>query len=1217
MEEGLSYCASLQKPTAVTGAVVGNFRNTNELDMMVARVSRVEHLLVTAEGLKPHREIPIFGRIASINSFKLPGEELNSLLILTAKYHLAILSFAEDGQPRTRAFGHVADKVGRPAETGIITCVHESGLIALRLYEAHLKLIQWQDGRDLKNFNVRFEDYDITDVAFLENTDEPTIAYLYQDLNGRHLKVCELDLENKELHSPLWQQSNIEAATTLLVPVPSPYGGLIVVGQESIIYQKRPSHYTAIAPPLIHMARFNCCGRIDRTGERFLLGDMSGRLFMLLLIRDPAKEDEIRDIKIELLGEISIPECIVYLDNSVAFVGSRLGDSQLIRLSTEPVDAESNSFVNVIDTYPSLGPIRDLILMDVDGQTQIVCASGAFKEGSLRIIRSGIGIDEMATVELAGIKGLFPLRIGNDELDNYLVVSFADVTHLLMIDSEDLEDTQIPDFDLTKRTLWAGNLSLPGTRLLQITSERVQMLSGDGTFTAKWAPDPPCRISLASVNQAGAQLLLSSGPRLFYLRVESDQIMLLHRLECADEVACLDISPLGGRTLSDFFSIGFWSEHSVAVYALKPGTVPALVAEERLSSEFVPRSMLMVTMEGSHFLFVALGDGTVIHFRMDSLTGALSAQKKFTLGTQPTSLCLFQSPKKNALNVFACSDRPTVIYSSNHKLSFSNVNLRSVTQICPLNSEFYRDCLALSDGENLVIGTIDDIQKLHIRTVPLGETVHRLAYQPESNLVAILTTRCDDFFTANRLSSRPSISVVGAKSSGSSKQAFSASFAGTAPSSGGEASSSQTQQSSSSCDHFGIATTATSSDCGEVHSVCFLDANTFECVHVLELNKTETGLSITSAHLGDDPHPYFAIGTANVIPEENECKQGRLLVVQTSQDEEGGNLKIRTVTEKEVKGAAYSVTTLGNKLICTVNNTVRLFEWTPERELRLECSNFNNILALYLKTKGDVVLVADLMRSVTVLGYKAVDSTFEELARDYSTEWTSACEIVDSETFLAAENNHNIYCCKIDVNAESDEDRSRLKQVGLYYLGEMINVFRRGSIVSAQQRERDCGAAGTAHGLMEIEDGGAAKFCENGGKTGRNGTPMATTAPFFSNPIIYGTSDGGLGTIVQVPPHIYSFLHELQKAITAKTHNCLRVDHNIYRSFFTERRNEQPIGFIDGDLVETVTEMPREMLEIVVDGLRLWREPDTMDEKSVTARPEDVLKLVEDLAQIR
>ena len=49
---------------------------------------------------------------------------------------------------------------------------------------------------------------------------------------------------------------------------------------------------------------------------------------------------------------------------------------------------------------------------------------------------------KMATVELAGIKAIFTLRI-NSELDNYLVLSFADVTHLLLIDQEELEDTQI------------------------------------------------------------------------------------------------------------------------------------------------------------------------------------------------------------------------------------------------------------------------------------------------------------------------------------------------------------------------------------------------------------------------------------------------------------------------------------------------------------------------------------------------------------------------------------------------------------------------------------------------------------------------------------------------------------------------------------------------------------------------------------------------------
>lgn len=80
-----------------------------------------------------------------------------------------------------------------------------------------------------------------------------------------------------------------------------------------------------------------------------------------------------------MLGDVSTPECLVYLDNSVVFVGSRLGDSQLIKLSTEPVNAESNSFVIVLDILTNLGPIRDFVIMDNDGQKQLVTCSGAFK----------------------------------------------------------------------------------------------------------------------------------------------------------------------------------------------------------------------------------------------------------------------------------------------------------------------------------------------------------------------------------------------------------------------------------------------------------------------------------------------------------------------------------------------------------------------------------------------------------------------------------------------------------------------------------------------------------------------------------------------------------------------------------------------------------------------------------------------------------------------
>lgn len=71
---------------------------------------------------------------------------------------------------------------------------------------------------------------------------------------------------------------------------------------------------------------------------------------------------------------------------------------------------------------------------------------------------------------------------------------------------------------------------------------------------------------------------------------------------------------------------------------------------------------------------------------------------------------------------------------------------------------------------------------------------------------------------------------------------------------------------------------------------------------------------------------------------------------------------------------------------------VRLYEWTAEKELRTECNHYNNIMALYLKTKGDFILVGDLMRSVLLLAYKPMEGNFEEVrgsVRRGSLEGTS------------------------------------------------------------------------------------------------------------------------------------------------------------------------------------------------------------------------------------
>lgn len=157
--------------------------------------------------------------------------------------------------------------------------------------------------------------------------------------------------------------------------------------------------------------------------------------------------------------------------------------------------------------------------------------------------------------------------------------------------------------------------------------------------------------------------------------------------------------------------------------------------------------------------------------------------------------------------------------------------------------------------------------------------------------------------------------------------------------------------------------------------------------------------------------------------------------------------KLTPVSEKEIKGACYSLAEFNGKLLASINSTVRLFEWTAEKELRLECSHFNNIIALFLKTKGDFILVGDLMRSMTLLQYKTMEGSFEEIARDYNPNWMTAIEILDDDIFLGADNSFNMFVCQKDSAATTDEERAQMQEVARYHTGDMVNVFRHGSLV--------------------------------------------------------------------------------------------------------------------------------------------------------------------------
>ena len=63
--------------------------------------------------------------------------------------------------------------------------------------------------------------------------------------------------------------------------------------------------------------------------------------------------------------------------------------------------------------------------------------------------------------------------------------------------------------------------------------------------------------------------------------------------------------------------------------------------------------------------------------------------------------------------------------------------------MCPLNAEAYPDSLVLATDSTVTIGTIDEIQKLHIRTIPLKETPRRITYQEQTQTFGVITMRHD------------------------------------------------------------------------------------------------------------------------------------------------------------------------------------------------------------------------------------------------------------------------------------------------------------------------------------------------------------------------------------------------------------------------------------------------------------------------------------------
>lgn len=103
--------------------------------------------IIESKGLKPIKEVYIHGKIAVLKLFRPADERKDFIFILTQAYQAMILECKyskerDEFEIITKAHGIVSDKIGKPAETGILAVIDpQARLIGMRLYEGLFKVM--------------------------------------------------------------------------------------------------------------------------------------------------------------------------------------------------------------------------------------------------------------------------------------------------------------------------------------------------------------------------------------------------------------------------------------------------------------------------------------------------------------------------------------------------------------------------------------------------------------------------------------------------------------------------------------------------------------------------------------------------------------------------------------------------------------------------------------------------------------------------------------------------------------------------------------------------------------------------------------------------------------------------------------------------------------------------------------------------------------------
>ncbi|KAI0158871.1 mono-functional DNA-alkylating methyl methanesulfonate N-term-domain-containing protein [Pestalotiopsis sp. NC0098] len=1038
----MAYVAPIHRPNSVRHAVRAQLFPGEDECLVMAKANRLEFWKVDPESntLIQFDTKVVFGAISMLQRVSPKDADLDLLFVGTDRFQYFSLGW----KPETKALDtiqswhdfneeHMRDSQSQdkcitdPTGRYMVVLLYEGVLNVLRLGSRKNDKFQihWQD-------QCRITELFIKSATFLHvETGKPKVAFLYQtrtDIPDAHLVTYNLYSDEKNAQPSRFEGRDQvdkfpiqDPGAALLIPVGrgeldhkryiirnaaqarAQLGGFIVVGETRLLYYDDAAKKTVEAA-LPEASIFVAWAEYDVS--HYFVADDYGNMWLLEIVLDSGAVVE--TLQMKKIGTSSRANVLVYMENDLLFLGSHYGDSQVFK-----IDAQNWSLQQV-QQIPNISPVLDFTIMDMgnregddqttneysSGQARIVTGSGVFKDGSLRSVRSGVGLEDIGILgAMDDIQAVFSIRAQSATKSNVLLVSLLLETRAFVFDPSGVieEVDAFNGVSLRDQTLVA--LNLPNQRLLQVTSAAVHLIDlEDGFVVSSWKPQDGDKISAASANETWV-LLSVEGKNLISLNVKNE-LVEDQRNDPADndQIACIHLPP----QYPNLGVVGFWKSGKVSIVdlqSLQPLYSESLRRKDDTTS--IPRDLAMAQIVppeiGGPTLFVAMEDGLVITFNVSPADFSLSSRKSIVLGTRYARLQLL--PLGDGIyNIFSTSEHPSLIYASEGRVIYSAVTADDATCVCPFDSEAFPESIVVATDRELKISMLDRERRTHVQSLPLGKSVRRVAYSRNEQAFALGCVSREVVHNEEIVTS----------------------------------------------------------------SIRLVDEVIFDQIGQEFVLKSVSGPELVEAVIRAElPDSYgnrverFIVGTSycdNAHAAPRDVVQGRILVLGIDSER-----NLYQLNEHNLRGACRCLGTMGDHIVAGLAKTLAVYQYT---ELTSSTAKLNRLASYRPSTfpvdidiEGNTIAVADVMKSTTLVEFTPPSedgaAKLQEVARHHHATWATAVSHVEGTSWLQADANGNLVILSQNAEGATQEDKKRMEITSEMNLGEMVNKIRKVKVESS------------------------------------------------------------------------------------------------------------------------------------------------------------------------